>query len=210
MRPSKRILDLVLVAMLSIILILPFSILLVVMLIREGRPLFYVAERMQAPGQPFLLWKLRTMTVAQDDSGVSGGNKHGRITPLGVFIRRARMDEVPQLWNVLKGEMSLVGPRPPLRDYVERFPDLYAEVLKSPTGITGLASLRFHDREEALLAACRDAAETDRVYATRCVPQKARLDLIYQRNWSLCFDLALIWETGTRILIRRFFKGRRD
>ena len=110
-------------------------------------------------------------------------------------------------WNVLKGDMSLVGPRPPLREYVERFPGIYGEVLKSPTGITGLASLRYHDREEKLLAACQDAAETDRVYAGRCVPAKARLDLIYQRNWSLCFDLKLIWETGTGILIKRFFKG---
>lgn len=80
-------------------------------------------------------------------------------------------------------------------------------MLQSPTGITGLASLRFHDREEALLAACTSADETDHVYATRCVLQKARLDLIYQRNWSVCFDLSLIWETGTGILIRRFFKG---
>lgn len=207
MRLSKRVLDLVLVVVLSIILVVPFTILLIVMLIREGRPLFYVAERMKAPGKPFLLWKLRTMTVAGHDAGVSGGDKTGRITPLGAFIRRARMDEVPQLWNVLKGDMSFVGPRPPLREYVERFPDLYAQVLQSPTGITGLASLRFHSREEALLAACNSATETDHVYATRCVPQKARLDLIYQRNWSICFDLALIWETGTGILIRRFFKG---
>ena len=207
MRASKRVLDLVLVMVLSIILVVPFSILLIVMLIREGRPLFYVAERMKAPGKPFLLWKLRTMTVAGREAGVSGGDKTGRITPLGAFIRRARMDEVPQLWNVLKGDMSFVGPRPPLREYVERFPDLYAQVLQSPTGITGLASLRFHGREEALLAACTSAAETDHVYATRCVPQKARLDLIYQRNWSICFDLALIWETGAGILIRRIFKG---
>jgi lipopolysaccharide/colanic/teichoic acid biosynthesis glycosyltransferase len=177
------------------------------MIIKEGLPLFYVAERMKGVGQPFSLWKLRTMTVAPAESGVSGGDKAGRITPLGAFIRRARMDEVPQIWNVLKGDMSFVGPRPPLREYVERFPDLYAQVLQSPTGITGLASLRFHGREETLLAACGSAEETDRVYAERCVPQKARLDLIYQKNWSVCFDLKLIWETGTGILIRRFFKG---
>ncbi len=209
MRLSKRILDLVLVIILSVILVVPFSIMLVVMYFKEGLPLFYVAERMRAPGRPFLLWKLRTMTMSGKKGGVSGGDKAVRITPLGAFIRRARMDEVPQLWNVLKGEMSFVGPRPPLREYVERFPDIYAEVLKSPTGITGLASLRLHDREEALLAACKDAEETDRVYATRCVPVKARLDLIYQKNWSLCFDLALIWETGIAVLIRRFFKGER-
>jgi lipopolysaccharide/colanic/teichoic acid biosynthesis glycosyltransferase len=209
MRVSKRILDLVLVVILSAILVVPFSILLVVMLFKEGLPLFYVAERMKGVGQPFSLWKLRTMTVSGRESGVSGGDKAARITPLGAFIRRARMDEVPQIWNVLKGDMSFVGPRPPLREYVERFPEIYGEVLKSPTGITGLASLRFHGREETLLAACLDAEETDRVYSERCVPQKARLDLIYQKNWSLCFDLALIWETGTGILIRRFFKGDR-
>jgi len=206
----KRLLDLVLVAVLSAILVVPFTILLMIMLFTQGRPLFYVAERMKGVGRPFWLWKLRTMTITQAESGVSGGDKADRITPMGAFIRRARMDEVPQLWNVLRGDMSLVGPRPPLRKYVERFPDIYGEVLKSPTGITGLASLRYHDREEKLLAACRDAGETDRVYAERCVPAKAKLDLIYLRNWSLCFDLKLIWETGTGILIKRFFKGGKD
>jgi len=196
-----------LVGVLSAILVVPFSILLVVMLFVQGRPLFYVAERMKGVGRSFWLWKLRTMTVTTAESGVSGGDKVGRITPLGAFIRRARMDEVPQLWNVLKGDMSMVGPRPPLREYVERFPEIYGEVLKSPTGITGLASLRYHVVEGKLLAACHNAAETDRVYAGRCVPAKAKLDLIYQRNWSLCFDLNLIWETGTGILIKRFFRG---
>lgn len=208
MRLGKRLLDLVLVVILSAILVVPFSILLVIMIVKEGFPLFYVAERMKGVGQPFWLWKLRTMTVSGADSGVSGGDKSSRITPLGAFIRRARMDEVPQIWNVLKGDMSFVGPRPPLREYVERFPAIYAEVLKSPTGITGLASLRYHATEERLLAACQTAAETDRVYAGICVPAKARLDLLYQRNWSICLDLKLIWETGTGILIKRFFKGR--
>lgn len=209
MPSHKRLLDLVLAALLAAVLVMPFVALLSVMLLTEGRPLFYVAERMKGVGRPFRLWKLRTMTVTKAESGVSGGDKAGRITPLGAFIRRARLDEVPQLWNVLKGDMSLVGPRPPLREYVERFPELYAEVLKSPVGITGLASLRYHGHEEKLLAACRGAAETDRVYAGRCVPAKAKLDLIYQRNQSLCYDLKLILETGSAILIRRFFRGRK-
>lgn len=208
MRASKRALDLALAGVLSAILALPFFILLLIMLLREGRPLFYVAERMKAPDQPFFLWKLRTMTVAGAEGGVSGGNKSVRITPVGAFIRRARLDEVPQLWNVVKGDMSFVGPRPPLREYVERFPDLYAQVLQSPVGITGLASLRYHPNEERLLAECRTAEETDRVYARVCVPAKARLDLFYQKNWSICFDLKLIWQTGSGVLIKRFFKRR--
>lgn len=209
MRVSKRVLDLVLVMVLSAILVVPFSILLVVMIVKEGFPLFYVAKRMRGVGRPFWLWKLRTMTVAGAEIGVSGGDKLARITPLGAFIRRARMDEVPQIWNVLKGDMSFVGPRPPLPEYVERFPEIYGKVLQSPTGITGLASLRYHGVEERLLAACQTADETDRVYAGVCVPAKARLDLLYQKNWSICLDLKLIWETGTRILIKRFFKRRR-
>lgn len=206
---SKRSSDILLSLLLAAILVVPFAILLIMLLLTQGRPLFYVAERMKSVDQPFMLWKLRTMTVCQAESGVSGGDKAGRITRAGGFIRRVRLDEVPQLWNVLKGDMSLVGPRPPLREFVERFPEIYREVLKSRPGITGLASLRLHDREDKLLAACRSAEETDAVYARRCIPVKARLDLIYQRHQSLCFDLKLIWKTGAGILIRRFFRAAR-
>lgn len=207
MTPGKRTLDLLLAALLVTLLAVPFGLLLLVLLVLEGRPLFYVATRMSAPGRPFALWKLRTMPVTTGRSGVSGGDKVARVTPVGRFLRRTRLDEVPQLWNVLKGDMSFVGPRPPLPEYVERFPELYARVLRSRPGITGLASLRIHRYEEGLLARCRDAAETDAVYARRCVPKKAEIDLIYQRNRSFCFDLKLIWETGARVLIRRSFRA---
>ena len=206
MTPQKRLFDLTLALTLALVLAVPFLVLVVVLLVVEGRPIFYVAERMRAPDRPFRLWKLRTMKVAGTDSGVSGGDKSARITPMGRFLRRARLDEIPQLWNVLRGDMSFVGPRPPLRQYVERFPALYAEVLKSRPGITGLATLRYHAHEERLLAPCGNAAETDAVYARRCVPRKARLDMIYQRHQSLCFDLALIAETGGRVLLRRLFR----
>ena len=124
----------------------------------------------------------------------------------GRFLRRSRLDEVPQLWNVLKGDMSFVGPRPPLRLYVERFPELYAKVLQSRPGVTGLATLVFHRHEEKLLAACRSAAETDAVYARRCVPRKARIDLIYQNmlsEWlvdpheiAVPQDWKSVWDNG--------------
>lgn len=206
---SKRAFDLVLALLLAVALALPFLVLVVILLLTQGRPLFYVAERMKAPGQPFALWKLRTMTLAAADSGVSGGDKSARITPMGRFLRRARLDEIPQLWNVLRGDMSFVGPRPPLRAYVERYPAIYAQVLQSRPGITGLATLYFHSHEERLLAPCRDAAETDAVYTRRCIPRKAHLDLIYQRHQSLCFDLALLGRTARRVLLRRLLPGRK-
>jgi lipopolysaccharide/colanic/teichoic acid biosynthesis glycosyltransferase len=98
--------------------------------------------------------------------------------------------------------MSFVGPRPPLRQYVERFPDLYARVLQNRPGITGLATLVYHAHEERLLRPCRTVAETDAVYARRCIPAKARLDLIYQRNRSICYDLVLLGRTIGRMLAR--------
>ena len=198
MTPAKRLLDLALALVLVLILVVPFGILLLVLLWTEGRPIFYVAERMRAPGRPFLLWKLRTMTVVPPEAGVSGGDKATRITPMGRFLRRSRLDEVPQLWNVLKGDMSFVGPRPPLRLYVERFPDLYAKVLQSRPGITGLATLVYHRHEEKLLATCRTATETDAVYSRRCVPRKAQIDLIYQRRRNVLMDFGLMAQTLAR------------
>ncbi|MGL6211588.1 MAG: sugar transferase [Paracoccaceae bacterium] len=202
MTPGKRAMDLIFAVGLIVLLALPFALLLVVLLVIEGRPLFYVAERMRAPGRPFDLWKLRTMRPAAQNAGVSGGDKADRITRTGRFLRRSRMDEVPQLWNVLKGDMSFVGPRPPLRTYVERFPELYTEVLKSRPGITGLATLTFHRHEERLLAGCDSPQQTDDVYVRRCVPRKAALDLIYQRHRTLCFDWKLMVETLMRAVGR--------
>ena len=200
MTPAKRALDLILALMLVVILAPTFGLLLLVLWARQGRPVFYVAERMRAPGRPFMLWKLRTMSVVPPEAGVSGGDKTSRITTTGRFLRRSRLDEVPQLWNVIKGDMSFVGPRPPLRLYVERFPDLYAQVLQNRPGITGLATLVFHRHEEALLAQCTSAAQTDAVYARRCVPRKARIDLIYQRRRTVWMDLGLMVRTLARAL----------
>lgn len=195
MTPGKRAFDLA-VAVFLVIVLWPLILGVALwVLIRDGRPVFYVSERMQTPTRAFGLVKFRTMTVTDRDSGVSGADKTARITRTGATLRRLRLDELPQLWNVLKGDISFVGPRPPLREYVERFPDLYARVLRSRPGITGLATLRFHRHEARLLARSTSAAETDAIYARACVPRKGRLDLIYQARWQLCLDMALLVRT---------------
>jgi len=199
---SKRMLDLGLAALLVVPVGAVLCILAVLILIKDGRPVFFVSERMKTVDQGFNLWKLRTMKPAAQDFGVTGGDKADRLTSMGGLLRRGRLDELPQLWNVIRGDISFVGPRPPLRVYVERFPQLYREVLQSRPGITGLASLIYHRHEEHLIAACKTAQQTDHVYASRCVPAKAKLDLIYQKNWSLCFDMRLIWDTAARVLVR--------
>ncbi|MCF7702140.1 sugar transferase [Loktanella sp. M215] len=195
----KRLLDLTLTLLLAVLLAPVLVLLLAVLAVTEGRPFFYVSERMRAPGRPFGLIKLRTMPVGADRvGGVTGGDKQRSLSRMHRLLRRSRADEIPQLWNVLRGDMSLVGPRPPLRRYVEDYPELYAAVLQSRPGITGLASLVYHGHEERLLAACATPAETDAVYRRRCIPAKARLDLIYARHRSLCWDLALIGRTALK------------
>lgn len=192
---SKRLLDLVCAVILSVILG-PFILLTALLiLVLDGRPVLYISERMKTPTQGFRLVKFRTMKPVAEDSGVSGGDKADRITRTGPFLRRTRLDEVPQLWNVLRGDISFIGPRPPLRQYVERFPDLYARVLRSRPGISGLASIYFHEHEEHLLARSRSREETDAIYCRSCVPRKARIDLIYQSRRSICMDISLMAKT---------------
>lgn len=200
---QKRIFDIAL-GLLLIVLVMPILlVLLFVLLVFEGRPLFYISERMQTPTKGFALIKLRTMPTDVAGEGVTGGNKNNVISPLYRFLRDSRLDELPQLWNVLRGDMSFVGPRPPMRMYVEAFPHVYAAVLRNRPGITGLASLRFHQHEEILLAACKTPEQTDHVYRTRCVSRKATLDMIYQHHQSQCFDLALIGETAMKLFRRK-------
>ncbi|WP_319825031.1 sugar transferase [Thalassovita sp.] len=198
MTPSKRLLDVAAALVLGILLLPVIAGVALLVLIRDGRPVLYRSERMKTPTTGFQLWKFRTMTVVPHDAGVSGGDKDSRITRTGAFLRRHRLDELPQLWNVLRGDISFVGPRPPLRRYVERFPALYARVLRSRPGITGLATITFHRHEERLLARCGTPKETEQVYERRCIPRKARLDLIYQDRRSLCLDLLLMVKTVFR------------
>lgn len=201
MTPAKRVLDLVFALGLAVILAPAALVIALLILCIDGRPVFYPAERMKSPQHAFLLWKFRTMRPALADSGVSGGDKSDRITPLGRFLRRSRLDEVPQLINVLRGDISLVGPRPPLRRYVDLFPGIYGQVLQQRPGLTGLATLVFHKTEERLLAACRTPEETESVYTRRCIPRKARLDLIYAERRSIWFDIRLIFGTVFRFML---------
>jgi len=202
MNPAKRLFDLAL-ALCLMPLALPIGAVLALGLRgAQGAPVFYGAERIGQGGRPFTLWKFRTMQVGTEDQGVSGGNKAARITRVGRVLRRLRLDELPQLWNILRGDLSFVGPRPPLRRYVERFPALYSIVLQRRPGLTGLATLIYHRHEERLLARCQTAAETDALYGRACVPRKARLDRIYADHAGLCFDLRILLGTVRKVLGR--------
>ncbi len=170
---------------------------------KQGRPILFGQERMKTQTESFTLWKFRTMEPGSDDAFATGGDKAARVTPFGAWLRARRLDEIPQLWNILRGDVSFVGPRPPLRRYVEMCPDIYAEVLKSRPGVTGLASLIYSPHEARVLSPCQTAAETDAIYVGTCIPRKAALDLLYQRNRTFWMDIKLISWTTAKFFPRR-------
>ena len=206
----KRAFDIVFALILLVPLSVVIALVAVILLLTQGRLLFYVAPRMRAPGEQFDLLKFRTMLRDEGDFGATGAHKHWRITPIGRFLRRTRIDELPQLFNILRGDMSFVGPRPPLREYVERFPALYGQVLRNRPGVTGLATMIYHAHEDRIMASCQTAEATEAAYYRRCLPTKLRLDLIYQRRCSLRVDLWIIWHTLMTVVIPNWQgRGRR-
>ena len=192
---TKRLFDIIVALAIGILLLPLIAFVSLLILLRDGQPVFYVSERMKVPGQGFALLKFRTMHPDTKDMGATGAHKNNRITKTGLVLRSSRVDEIPQLWNILVGDMSFVGPRPPLRRYVEKFPELYSKVLHTRPGVTGLASVYFHQHEEWLLRNATSTEETEEIYCRSCVPRKARLDLIYQKNQNLCMDILIMLKT---------------
>ncbi len=200
---TRRLGEAVLAALLMVVLLPLLLGIGLALLLAQGRPVFYLQERMRAPDRAFRLVKFRTMRPVQPgeaEAVATGGHSLARVTPMGRILRETRLDELPQLFNILKGEMGFVGPRPPLRRHVEACPELYARVLRLRPGVTGLASILFHRHEAWLLSAARTPEETEAIYIRRCIPRKARLDLIHQRNRSLALDLYILYLTAATLL----------
>ena len=156
----------------------------------DGGPVFYLQKRIGRNFQPFRLVKFRSMTVGADQSGLLTAPADQRVTCCGRWLRRSKLDELPQLWNVLRGEMQLVGPRPEVERYVEQFREEYSALLTDPPGITDPASLAFR-HEERLLA----AAQIERQYVSEILPRKLVLSLDYQRRRRFSSDLGILMKT---------------
>jgi lipopolysaccharide/colanic/teichoic acid biosynthesis glycosyltransferase len=164
------------------------------LLIKYGSagPVFFKQERVGKGFRPFLIYKFRTMTQTFDREGrqITVG-ADPRITRIGAFLRKTKIDELPQLINVLKGDMSFVGPRPEVKKYVQAFQKDYEDILKVRPGITDLASLKYRD-EASLLG---KAENPEQEYVSRVLPDKIRLAKDYLRHSSFFFDLRLILKT---------------
>jgi len=156
-------------------------------------PVLHRATRVGMHGVPFTILKFRTMRVSPPGPKVTTAGD-ARVTTVGRWLRRTKLDELPQLVNVLRGEMSIVGPRPEDPAYVAHFPVEYATVLTVRPGMTGPAVLRFRD-EERLLQAAAGGADLDEVYVSRFLPAKLELDLDYVARRSLGLDFSIVWAT---------------
>ncbi len=161
----------------------------------EG-PIFFKQERIGRNFRPFMIYKFRTMRAGAEKEGalITVGSD-ARITRTGRLLRRYKIDELPQLLNVLKGEMSLVGPRPEVREYVELFRSEYGKLLGVRPGITDPSSLRYSD-EERLLASAADWRED---YTGRILPQKIALSMRYVEQHGVLTDFRLILQTILKI-----------
>jgi lipopolysaccharide/colanic/teichoic acid biosynthesis glycosyltransferase len=175
----------------------PFLLLVgLAVLLTSGRPVLFVQERVGLGGRPFKLVKFRTMAVRKGaESGLFEPGSRSRVTPVGRVLRASKIDELPQLWNVLKGEMSLVGPRPEIRSWVEAFPDRWRGVLVVKPGITDPASLRYRNEEEILAA----APDPEAAYRDVILPHKLELYKAYVENRTFWGDLAIIFRTLGRV-----------
>ncbi len=162
-------------------------------------PVFFRQERVGRCGRVFLLYKLRTMRHACGGPEVTASDD-ARITRFGRFLRKTKLDELPQLWNVLRGEMSFVGPRPEVAHYVDLSSPLWKEVLQVRPGITDPVALRLSN-EEALLAKVK--GDRERFYRQELQPRKLREYLSYLRQRSWRTDVQILCKTGFALLLRR-------
>jgi lipopolysaccharide/colanic/teichoic acid biosynthesis glycosyltransferase len=205
---ARRVFDLLALALLAPLLALPVLIVSLAVLLDSPGPAFFRARRMGFRGRPFEMIKFRTMRVDNAGHSVAGAND-SRITPVGGFLRATRLDELPQLWNVLRGEMTLVGPRPELEEFVELHAEEYRGILAVPPGITGPTQLRYAGLEPHLLSL---HADPERFYREELLPDKVKLDLAYARSRSFAGDLAVIGRTlvlPLLLLLRRGGEGER-
>lgn len=199
MRPGKRMLD-VLGATVGLLVLWPI-LLMIALLVKaeDGGPVFFRQERVGHRGRLFRLWKFRTMTLDAEARGLPLTlGRDPRVTRVGAWLRRLKLDELPQLLNVLVGKMTLVGPRPDVPRYVALYSEDQRRVLELLPGVTDEASIRYFD-ESALLAA---AADPERVYVDEIMPEKIRLNLAYAARATAWTDVLVILST-----VRRLFRS---
>ncbi len=193
----KRIFD-ILASLTILAFFLPFGIIISLLILFSSRGgVFYIQERIGKNQKPFGLFKFRTMKVNADKQGkLTVGMRDSRITKIGYFLRKFKLDEFPQFINVLIGNMSIVGPRPEVKEYVDLYNEEQLKVLNVKPGITDLASLEYF-KENEILGNAEDPRQT---YIDEIMPAKLELNKKYLENVSVGNDIKIMWRTFLRII----------
>ena len=188
----KRIFDII-IALIITVIALPFMLIIAVWIKLDSKgPVFFRQRRVTTYGRIFRIFKFRTMVTDAEKRGTQVTVKgDSRVTRAGRFLRKCRLDELPQLFNVLCGDMSFVGTRPEMERYVDRYTDEMNATLLMPAGITSLASIKFKDEEKLL----DGANDPDEVYVNTVLPQKMIYNLEYIRKFNFFYDIKLMFMT---------------
>ena len=197
----KRCLDFLL-ALVLLFLSSPLFIVLSIWIKLDSKgPVIYKQERVTQYNRHFKIWKFRTMVTDADKKGsLVTSENDSRITKVGQFIRRVRLDELPQLVNVLKGEMSFVGTRPEVPRYTEQYsPEMMATLLL-PAGITSLASINYKDEDTIISQMTAKGMTVDQAYVERVLPEKMHFNLAYLRDFSFIGDIKIMLQTVVEVL----------
>lgn len=182
-----------------LVLALPFCMVAIIIKLTSKGPVYFRQERVGKNGKTFRIYKFRTMTVNAEAQGMQitvGADR--RITKIGQILRKTKIDELPQLINVLKGEMSFVGPRPEVPRYVELYSDYQKNILKIKPGITELASIVYRDENEVLA----QSEDPEKTYIEEIMPKKIELNMEYMQKMSFWYDIKLIFKTFAAVLKR--------
>ena len=192
----KRIFDITL-SLFGLIILLPFMLIIAILIKIDSKgPVFFKQIRVTKNGKEFKIFKYRTMRVGSDKYSQITVGKDGRITKIGSFLRKYKLDEIPQLINVLIGDMSLVGPRPEVPKYVALYTDEQKEILKVRAGITDYASIEFSDENDLLAS----EEEPEKEYIEKIMPKKIELNKKYLSEVSILTDIKIILLTIKKIL----------
>ena len=162
--------------------------------LEDGGPILFIQRRIGKNLKPFYIWKFRSMVSEAEHQGSLTTANDSRITRVGRYLRKFKLDELPQLINILRGEMRLVGTRPELEAYVALFPDEYRTLLQDSPGLTDPASLAFRHEEQMLAA-----GNAEEQYVQKILPAKLKLSLKYQRQRSMVSDLGILFKTLVRL-----------
>ena len=188
----KRVLDIVFAVILLVFLIIPIAVIAAAVKLDSKGPVMFRQERVTKYGRHFKIFKFRTMVVNAESLGsMVTTDSDSRVTRIGRKLRKFRLDELPQVFNVLSGSMTIVGTRPEVPNYVDMYEDKYYATLLMPAGITSLASIMYKD-EEKLLASHEDA---DKVYIETILPEKMKYNLEYTEHFSFGSDIKLMFKT---------------